>query len=266
VRKTTSLTGPAHLLIGVTGKLHLDGVEAEVRAGLKTAFEAIDAASPHTPKVLLSALAAGADLLAAEMALARPGWRVVAPLPLSPDLYRADFTVAEDLARFDAMLAHPQVRVIVLASLSDPKSKRQYQDADLIRSPSGNLQRTHHYEQVGLFIAERCALLLAICPADEAPGRIGGSARILRSRVAGPVDATMESVRRRSRELLDEGSLAEPRTGPAWRIATGGGVEPGAKVCGARFGSTTSTAARRSGPGPPRRTTRWRGFGRCATA
>jgi hypothetical protein len=221
------LTGPAHLLIGVTGKLHLDGVEAEVRAGLQAAFEAIDAASPHTPKVLLSALAAGADLLAAEMALARPSWRVVAPLPFSADLYRADFTAPADLARFNAMLTHPGVRVIVLETLRDPTANRQYADADLVRSPSGNPRRTHHYEQVGMFIAERCALLLAICPADEAPGRVGGSARILRNRVAGPVDATMENVRRRSRELLDEGSLAEPRTGPAWLIATGGGVEPG---------------------------------------
>jgi hypothetical protein len=228
VRAPLGALGPADLLIGVTGKLRLDGVEAEVRAGLERAFDAIDAASPHTPKVLLSALAAGADLLAAETALARPGWRVVAPLPLPPALYRADFTDRKDLARFEAMLAHPQVRTIVLQSLRDPKANRQYAEADLARRPDGNPRRTLHYEQVGLFIAERCALLLAICPADEPPGRIGGSARILRNRIQGPVDAAMEEVRRQSRELLDEGSLAEPRTGPAWRIATGGGLDPGA--------------------------------------
>jgi hypothetical protein len=221
------LFGPADLLIGVTGKLGLDGVEAQVREGLGRAFDAIDAASPHTPKVLLSALAAGADLLAAEAALARPGWRVVAPLPLSPDLYRTDFKDPGDLARFDAMLNRPEVRTIVLEPLRDPKANRQYAEAELVRSPSGNPRRTLHYEQGGLFIAERCALLLAICPADEPPGRVGGSARILRDRISGPVDAVMEEVRRQSRELLDEGSLAEPRTGPAWRISTGGGLDAG---------------------------------------
>lgn len=221
------LFGPADLLIGVTGKLALGGVEPQVREGLRRAFDAIDAASPHTPKVLLSALAAGADLLAAEAALARPGWRVIAPLPFSPELYRTDFKDAADLARFDAMLGHPEVRAIVLDPLRNPKANRQYVGAELARSPSGNPRRTLHYEQVGLFIAERCALLLAICPADEPPGRVGGSARILRNRTHGPVDAVMEDIRRESRELLDEGSLAEPRTGPAWRIATGGGLEAG---------------------------------------
>ena len=55
----------APLLIGVTGKLDLKGADAAVRAALDAAFERLDARCPGTPKVLVSALARGADTVAA---------------------------------------------------------------------------------------------------------------------------------------------------------------------------------------------------------
>ena len=42
-------------------------------------------------QVLLSSLARGADTIAAEAALARPAWTVVAPLPFSEANYLEDF-------------------------------------------------------------------------------------------------------------------------------------------------------------------------------
>ncbi len=75
------------VLVGITGKRALHGHEDGVRASLRAAFAHIDQATPHTPKVLLSALASGADTIAAEEAVQRKNWAVIAPLPLPEELY-----------------------------------------------------------------------------------------------------------------------------------------------------------------------------------
>ena len=54
----------------MTGKRDLPMGEAAVRKALELIFERLDARCPHTPKVLLSMLAAGTDTVAARSARA----------------------------------------------------------------------------------------------------------------------------------------------------------------------------------------------------
>ncbi|MBV9996853.1 MAG: hypothetical protein JO127_16750 [Caulobacteraceae bacterium] len=208
---------PAPLLVGVTGKLDLKDAEAEVREALDLAFARLDKRCPSAPKVLLSALARGADMAAAEAALARPGWRVIAPLPFSLELYLQDFGEA-DARRLRQVLAHPRTKTLVLPPLREHEDGRPFADAELERSDTPNRIRDEHYEQAGLFVAERAALLLAVMDAAEAPGKTGGSARIVRHRLDGELDAGAASIARRSEVLTPPARLTDRRTGPVWLV------------------------------------------------
>ena len=89
------------LVIGVTGhrKLRSEDVPA-LQARVRAFFVDMQARYPELPLVLLSSLAQGSDQLVAQVALDL-GLRVIAPLPLPLDLYRADFEPA-DFARLIA--------------------------------------------------------------------------------------------------------------------------------------------------------------------
>jgi hypothetical protein len=208
----------APLLIGITGKLDLRGADAAVRAALDAAFDRLDERCPTTPKVLVSAIARGADTVAAEAALARPNWTVVAPLPFSEALYRQDFDEA-GAARLRALLADPRVHAMVIDPLRARIGGKPLTDKDLGRSSkTPNHARTDHYEQAGLFIAERAGILVAIKQAEETPGKIGGTARIVHHRLNGRLDADSVRVVARSDALLEPPRLVDRHTGPVWVV------------------------------------------------
>ena len=207
----------APLMIGVTGKLDLEGLDGGVRASLDAAFARIDARCPGTPKVLLSALARGADTIAAQVALAR-GWNVVAPLPFEAAIYAEDFDGAAK-AEFEALLTHPGVRVIALDALRREEGGTPYAQSELSRqSGRDGGARTEHYEQVGLYIAERSAVLMAVMKIGEEPGKTGGTARIVHHRLHGELDETEAAIRRRSDVLSQPVRLDDAHAGPVWVI------------------------------------------------
>ena len=175
----------APFLIGITGKRDLKGQEKAVRAALDGTFDIIDARLPHSPKILLSALAKGADTVAAEAALARPGWRVVAPLPLPRESYEADFDDPDSLARLRALMADPGVKVIQLPALRVVRAHRASAPRGRRRLEMAAEERRLHYEQVGLYVLERSALLIGVAQPGDAPSRIGGTERILKARLQG---------------------------------------------------------------------------------
>jgi hypothetical protein len=207
--------GSAPLMIGVTGKRHLQGKDAAVRAALVACFDLLDERMPHSPKVLLTGMAEGADMIAAEAALARSDWRVVATLPLSADLFAQDF--ADAGAGLRKLLAHDRVRARELAPLRD-RAGRPLAPGALVRPARGsNPVRTDHYEQAGIFIAERCALLIAVMAADEPLNGIGGTARVVDYRVRGG-DVQASGIVQRSAEVRPLDELDSPQTGPVWLI------------------------------------------------
>src|SRR5258708_1943968 len=152
--------GRVAVVVGITGKRDTKGKDEAVREALRQALGELDARFPNTPKILLSALAEGADTIAAEEALARSSWQVVAPLPLRLDLYLQDFAApaADNLGK---LLEHPNVDMLELDPLVDPTTGKAFELSELSRRPDGsNESRALHYEQVGLFIAQNCALML----------------------------------------------------------------------------------------------------------
>jgi hypothetical protein len=201
--------GRAVVVVGITGKRDLKGKDEAVRGTVRQALAELDTRFPDTPKTLLSALAEGADTIAAEEALARSSWQVVAPLPLRLELYLQDFTAAA-AEHLRGLLKDPRVHMLELDPLLDPATGQALELSALSRRPEGsNENRSLHYEQVGLFIAQNCVLMLAVMPADEQPGRIGGTARIVDFRLRGRPDRHAHAVFERSavlrkRILLDQ--------------------------------------------------------------
>ncbi|MGA7324563.1 MAG: hypothetical protein WBX25_08805 [Rhodomicrobium sp.] len=61
----------ASLVIGFVAKRDLGASEAAVTGALAKAYDLLDKRYPHSPKILVNALAAGADTIAARNALTR---------------------------------------------------------------------------------------------------------------------------------------------------------------------------------------------------
>jgi hypothetical protein len=224
------MTGPRRpvlpLVVGISGKRNLRGRDDAVRTALTALFDRIDEQYTHTDKILLTGLAEGADMLAAEAALGRPQWRVVATLPLEAALFSEDFAEGatdhpEKLQDFDRLLADARLIQRPLKPLRDRPHGKPLTAAALHRSPPekmSNPQRTAHYEQLGLFLARHCGLLIAVMDRDEKAGRLGGTGRVVRQRLEGAPDPDAEAIIARSDELIDASPLDDPATGPVWQI------------------------------------------------
>jgi hypothetical protein len=106
----------APMVFGVAGHrdLHADDRDA-LRQKLGELFRQFKSAYPHSPLVLLSSLAEGADQLAAEVALEN-GVLVRAPLPFPQDAFResTSFSSEEGRISLDKLLGDPRVEAFVV--------------------------------------------------------------------------------------------------------------------------------------------------------
>ena len=94
------------IVIGVSGHRHiLPAATEKVSTALRHELEEILREHPHSPIVLLTALAEGADSLAARIGLELERVSVVAPLPMPLAEYRRDFRDPASLRDFDELLA-----------------------------------------------------------------------------------------------------------------------------------------------------------------
>lgn len=193
--------GPLPLVIGVTG--HRD-LREEDRQGLedrvRSLFAELRARYPHTPLILLSSLAEGADRLAARVALERQV-RLIVPLPMPRTLYEEDFKSTASRAEFDALLRQAE-RCFELRV-------RQGLDEEQLRANAE--KRDPQYQEVGIYIAEHCHLLLAlwdgVCTNAE-----GGTAQVVQYKLAG---APHRQAPHSQRSPLDP-----PDSGPVHQIVT----------------------------------------------
>ena len=146
---------------------------------------------------------------------------MVAPLPFSEALYLEDFDDPAAAARLRRLLADAKVRALVVDPLRRPDGA-PFSDAELSRANGGGTPaRTDHYEQAGLYLAERVAVLIAVMEADEAPGKVGGAARIVHHRLTGDLDADAARVVRQSDVLAEPPLLVDRHTGPVWVVDLG---------------------------------------------
>lgn len=160
------------LAVGITGHrmkwlqnadlIALNRVVSHLLSEVKTASAAIATKHPSQfastiPNLrLVSALADGADSIAAEAALAA-GWRLDACLPFPHDDYANDFTEGEHRQHFSQLAARAAATFTLCGNR---------QDADAA------------YEAVGHLMLEQVDVLIAIWDGDVGRGR-GGTARIV---------------------------------------------------------------------------------------
>lgn len=164
-----------------------------VRAATESALDTIQAAGREATHkkarfVLVSALAEGADRIAAEAALAR-GWTLEAPLPFSVERYEKDFADSESVAQFQALLK---------------------QAARVKPAPKNDENADAGYASVGKAIAQGADIGLIIWN-GEAPKGEGGTAdvaaRILES--GAPIVWVGVAERQRSKLILPHDDQAK---------------------------------------------------------
>jgi hypothetical protein len=178
------------IVVGVTG--HRDvaqDAEPVLRREFGKLLERIAARCPSSPMLVLSALAAGADVIAAEEALSR-GVRVMACLPMPQEAYETDFT-DEERRRFRSALARCW-DVVVMDAAAD---------------------RAQGYAHAGSFIAYYSTVLVAFWDGRSGRGT-GGTADIVRLRKSG------------SEAALDMLVPYLPDVGPVFQIVTPRRYEP----------------------------------------
>ncbi len=171
---------PLPLVIGVTG--HRD-LREEDRVPLEEAvqkiFDELHGICPHTPLLLLSPLAEGADRLVARVALEK-GVRLVVPLPMPQALYEEDFQTEASHEEFLSLL----------------KQAEQYFDLSLLNKPEGEeplhrelvRDRRYAYARVGAYIALHCQILIALWDGNY-PKKIGGTSQVVRFQREGVPEA-----------------------------------------------------------------------------
>jgi hypothetical protein len=172
---TTTQTGPLPIVIGVTGHRALRPEDVPSLEGLvRTIVEDVRRQYPHSPLVVLSPLAEGADRLVARVALAL-GARLIVPLPLPAALYEQDFATAESREEFHRMLQ--QAESVFELPLVHGNSAAGI-------AAQGE-QRDRQYAQVGAFLARHCQVFLALWDGVSDGAAPGGTADVVRFRLEG---------------------------------------------------------------------------------
>jgi hypothetical protein len=170
------------LRIGVTGQRpNRFGPEAQrlVAAKLDTVLQQIGGAAtalhlrygemfaPEPPELrLVSALAEGADRVAAEAALKR-AIPLDVILPFAPSVYAEDFVTAEAKAAFADLLGKAHACLVLPGT----------------RSPDDPAVADRAYEAVGLMTLRQTDLIIAVWDGKDAAGR-GGTGSIIQSALA----------------------------------------------------------------------------------
>lgn len=166
--------GRLPIMLGVTGHRAIRGGDEDGIAGqIRALLARLQHDCPHSPMVLLTSLAEGADRLAARVALGA-GARLIAVLPLAETSYASDF--ASDASRADFRLLLAKADRCITMPILDP-------GAD-VPGDARNVQ----YLLSGLFIARHSDVLIALWDGNAARGT-GGTAQVVAFRQTGRLEA-----------------------------------------------------------------------------
>jgi CheY-like chemotaxis protein len=150
--------GPVPLLLGVVGHRELPAATGELRSVVREILLGFRRRYPSTRIVLLSALAEGADRLAAREALDL-GCSLVVPLPFEPEEYERDFAGSESRAQFRDLLGRAESWFVVPGAAATVTDRPQA------------------YAACGAYIARRCVELIALWDGRESP--VGGTGHVV---------------------------------------------------------------------------------------
>lgn len=158
----------APLVIGITGHRDIRSQDRdELESAVRSIFVELRTRYRSTPFMLLSALAEGADRLAARVALSE-GIRLFVPLPMKQAIYEGDFD-ADFLADFRDLLSRAE------GSLELPLVPGNSEESIQSNGPQRDLQ----YESVGKYIVQKSQILIALWD-GVTTGLVGGTSSIVR--------------------------------------------------------------------------------------
>jgi len=182
------------LVLGAAGHCDPRAEDAEaLRQTLAELFRQFKSAYPHTPLVLLSSLAEGADQLAARVALDNDVF-VRAPLPFPEEIYRQSTSFNTDAARtaLDELLADPRVEAFVVPlpeGAAPPGVDWGAVAADRVEDKNRNVRRAC-YANAGGYIVRHCHALIALWDGKEGdPARPSGTAEYVAFKLQGKAPA-----------------------------------------------------------------------------
>jgi hypothetical protein len=161
------------IVIGVTGHRdlragdvpRLEEITREILSDLKQRH-------PHTPIVVQSSLAEGADLLAARIAV-EMGLELIAPLPMAAAEYEKDFSTAATREEFSRLLAKARAAPVLPFAAGVT--------AENIGEPD---HRAQQYLKSGLHIVRHCHILLAFWDGNKAQ-KTGGTSQMVNFKLTG---------------------------------------------------------------------------------
>jgi hypothetical protein len=193
------MDGAASLVIAITGHRDLRPEYAKpCRDEITRIFAEFTARYPHTPLLLLTGLAEGADRLAVEAArAAKVPYLAILPMPAA--LYRHDFVTPESVREFDEMLAGAR-RQIELPPAGDATF-------DQIAQPGE--ARDRQYRELGRYLVRYSQILIAVWD-DQFSGKTGGTSEVVKMKLG--QEASLE--RRAALRLNSNG------VGPVYVIPT----------------------------------------------
>jgi hypothetical protein len=164
------------MVLGVTGHRDLVLEDIPLLEQMTGAFfDELKQRFPHTPMVLISPLAEGADRLAARVAL-KHGARLIVPMPMERELYEQDFAAPESRREFGELLAcaDPWYELPILPGATREQIERPGPERDL------------QYESVGFHVSRESQILIALMEEASSPAaqvHVGGTAQIVLSRL-----------------------------------------------------------------------------------
>jgi hypothetical protein len=161
------------LVVGVTGHRDLGTDEtANVTQQVRRLFETLRKSCPHTPIILLSSLAEGADRLVARTAL-ECGVELYVVLPMEHELYEQDFRSPQSLEEFRELMGSSCDSGVVPIAADDAEAAR-------VPGPA----RDHRYAMAGAFMVSYSQILIALW--DGSPDEmLGGTSQIVRFALQG---------------------------------------------------------------------------------
>jgi len=181
------------LVVGVTSHRNLPSDQVEpVRRRVREFFAGLREEFPEFPLVVLSPLAEGGDQWVAEEALS-VGARLIAPLPMSRELYVEDFADPAARVNFDRLCAMAEVvEIPELVGVASPS-----------RTGIADEERDQRYAQTGMYVSDHAHILLAVWDGKDS-SMLGGTAQIVRYHLSGIKPSYAKRRRSEAHVLGDE--------------------------------------------------------------
>jgi hypothetical protein len=183
IRSTEGSERCVPFVFGITAHRDLRPTDEPVlRAAVQDIIGEFHAKYPHTPMVVLCALAEGGDTLCAEVAL-EAGARVVGALPFPPQIYRTMTSFGSEATRrrFDALLAQDRVQHFVTPL---PENRRPADEDAWQALAADQTERHRIYAANGVFIARNSHGLIALWD-GVGPAKPSGTAELVVYQVSG---------------------------------------------------------------------------------